>query len=101
MLIHNTIPVTLYDILLKFRDTIRIIELKGDLLKMITNKNYNVDLPNLAGRKSLDDFAKKMYFDMRAPDNESTWDRKLIKKFEKTIYYGFWNFNKVLGRKFY
>ena len=40
----NKIPITLYDILLTFRDTGKEFELKGGLLKMITNKNYNVDL---------------------------------------------------------
>ena len=37
LLIHNTIPVTLYNNLLTF-DTGKEFELKGDLLKMITNK---------------------------------------------------------------
>ena len=44
LLIHNTIPITLYKNLLTFRDTCKEFELKGDLLKKITNKNYNVDL---------------------------------------------------------
>ena len=48
LLIHNSIPVTLYNNLLAFRDTGEIIELKADLSKMIINKNYNVDLARLA-----------------------------------------------------
>ena len=48
MIFHEkTIPVTLYDSLLKFRDTDKKFELKGDPLKMITNMNYNVDLADL------------------------------------------------------
>ena len=47
LLIHNTIPATLFTSLLTFRDTGKEIELKGDLLKMITNKNYNVDFASL------------------------------------------------------
>ena len=43
MLIHNSIPVTLYENLLTIRDTAKEFELKGHLLKMITNDNYNVD----------------------------------------------------------
>ena len=39
LLIHNTIPITLHDNLLTFRYTNKVFELKGDLLKMITNKN--------------------------------------------------------------
>ena len=38
LLIHNTIPVISYNNLLTFRDTGKELELKGDLLKMITNK---------------------------------------------------------------
>ena len=37
--INNSIPITLYNNLLTFRDTNKQFELKGDLLKMITNKN--------------------------------------------------------------
>ena len=40
----KTIPVALYDNLLKFRDTDKRFELKGNLLKEITNQNYSVDL---------------------------------------------------------
>ena len=47
LLIHNTIPITLHDNLLTFRDTSKIFDLKGALLEMITNKNYNVDLASL------------------------------------------------------
>ena len=35
---HNTIPFTLYNILLTFRDTDKEFKMKGDLLKLITNK---------------------------------------------------------------
>ena len=33
--------------MLTFRDTGRDFEVKGDLLEMITNENYNVDLAKL------------------------------------------------------
>ena len=38
-ILKNTIPITLHDTFLTFRDTGKVFELKGDLLKMITNKN--------------------------------------------------------------
>ena len=79
LLIHNTIPITLHDNLLTFRDTNKVFEIKGDLLKMITNKNYNVDLASLQDKKIMYDFAKEMNFDMRAQGKESTSDRTLIK----------------------
>ena len=44
LLIHKSIPITLHDNFRTFRDTNKQFELKGDLLKMITNKNYNVEL---------------------------------------------------------
>ena len=79
LLIHNTTPVTLYNNLLTFRDTDKEFELKGDLLKMITNKNFNVDLASLADKKLMYDFAKEMHFDTKAQGNKSTRDRTLIK----------------------
>ena len=39
LLIKTTIPITLHDNLLTFRDTGKVFELKGELLKLITNKN--------------------------------------------------------------
>ena len=57
LLIKNTIPKSLNDSLLTFRDTGRVFELIGDLLKMIANKNYNVDLASLADKELWYDFA--------------------------------------------
>ena len=39
LVIHNLTPFTLYDNLFTFRETSKKFELKGNLLKMITNKN--------------------------------------------------------------
>ena len=55
--------------MLTFRDTNKQFELKGELLKMITNKNYNVDLANLSDlsdKKLMYDFAEEMNFDLKA-----------------------------------
>ena len=65
--------------MLTFRDTGKEFELKGNLLKMITNENYNVDLAKLSDKKLMYDFAKEMNFDLKAPANKSTRDRTLIK----------------------
>ena len=51
--------------MITFRDTGKEFELKGDLLKMIPNKNYNVDLASLSDKKLIYDFAKEMYFDVK------------------------------------
>ena len=77
--IQNSIPITLCGIMLTFRDTNKQFELKGDLLEMITNSKYNVDLASLADKKLMYDFAKEMHFDTKAQGNKSTRDRTLIK----------------------
>ena len=82
LLINNTIPITLYGNILTFRDTNKQFELKGDLLKMITNTKFNVDLASLSDKKLMYEFAKEMHFDLKAPGNKSTRDRKLVKLLE-------------------
>ena len=77
--INKTIPITLYGNMLTFRDTNKQFELKGDLLEMITNSKFNVDLASLSDKKLKYDFAKEMHFDLNAPGNKSARDRKLIK----------------------
>ena len=76
--INNSIPITLHNNLLKFRDTNKQFELKGDLLKMITNDKYNVNHASLSDKKLMYDFAKEMHFDERRVGNKSTRDRTLI-----------------------
>ena len=77
--INNSISITLYGNMLTFRDTNKQFELKGDLLEMITNSKFNVDLASLADKKLMYNFAKEMHFDPKASGNKSTRDRKLIK----------------------
>ena len=76
--INNSIPITLYNNILTFRDTGKEFELKGDLLKIITNKNYNVNHASLSDKKLMYNFAKEMHFDERRVGNKSTRDRTLI-----------------------
>ena len=77
--INKTIPITLYGNMLTFRDTNKQFELKGDLLEMITNSKFNVDIASLSDKKLMYDFAKEMHFDAKASGKKSTRDRKLIK----------------------
>ena len=77
--LNKKIPITLYGNMLTFRDTNKQFELKGDLLEMITNSKFNVDLASLSDKKLMYDFAKEMHFDQNAVGNKSTRDRKLIK----------------------
>ena len=76
--INNSIPITLHNNLLSFRDTNKQFELKGDLLKMITNDKYNVNHASLADKKLMYDFAKEMHFDKNRVGNKSTRNRTLI-----------------------
>ena len=80
LLIKNTIPNTLLESLLTFHDTGKEFELKGEVLKMTTDKNYNVDLASITDNKLMYDFAKEMHFDERGQGRKSTGDRTLIKK---------------------
>ena len=77
--INKTIPISLYGNMLTFRDTNKQFELKRDLLEMITNSKFNVDLASLSDKKLMYDFAKEMHFDQNAVGNKSNRDRKLIK----------------------
>ena len=79
LLMKNKIPITLYGNMLTFRDTGKEFELKGYLLKMITNSKYNVDLASLAYKKLMYDFAKEMHFDTKAQGRKPTRDKTLIK----------------------
>ena len=79
LLIKNTLPITLHNNLLTFRDTGKVIELKADLLKMITNKNYNVNLASLQDKKIMYDFAKEMNFDTKAQNRKSARYSSFIK----------------------
>ena len=65
--------------MLTFRDTNEQFELKVELLKMITNKNYRVDLVSLSDKKLMCDFAKEMKIDVKAQGNISIRDRTLKK----------------------
>ena len=66
MLINKVIPVTPYDNFSTFLDTDKKFELQGGLLKMITNRNYKVDLATSQVKKLGYEFAKELYFDERA-----------------------------------
>ena len=55
-------------IFLTFRDTDKKFELGGDLLKKITDKNYNLDFAKFLDKKLLFEIAKETYFDERSLD---------------------------------
>ena len=65
LVINKTVPVTLYKNLLRFRDLDKEFELQLDLSKMITNKNYNVDLAILPDKKFFYEIVKEYYIDVK------------------------------------
>ena len=79
LLMKNKSPITLYGNMLLFRDSGKVFELKGDLLEMITNSKYNVDLASLQDKKLMYIFARELNFDAKAVGNKSTRDKTLIK----------------------
>ena len=79
LLIYETLPVTLYNNLLTIRNTEKKFELQGDLLKMITNKNCNIDLANLTEKKILYEFGIELYFDERALGKKTNTDKSPIR----------------------
>ena len=79
LLIYNTKPTTLLSNLLTFRDTDKKFESKADLLKMITNQNYYVDLASLSDIKLMYEIAKGMHLDIKISGNKRTRDRTLIR----------------------
>ena len=81
-MISRTLPVTLYNNLLTFRQTNKKFDLQGDLLKMITDKNYIVDFATLSDQKLLYEFAKELFFDERALGKKSTRNKSLIRLFK-------------------
>ena len=54
--------------------------MKGDQLKLITNIKYNVVLASLSNKNMMFVSAKKIYFEVKAPNKKSTRDRTLLKK---------------------
>ena len=84
LLKNKTIPVTLYDILLPFRDTDEKFELHGDLSKTINTKNYNVNLAKLSDKNLMFDFAKEMYFDERFQGEKSASVKSLLRLLKST-----------------
>ena len=68
---QNSIPYTVHDNLLTFRDSGKQIDIKY-LLIMITHKNYYVQLASLSDKKVIYEYAKEKNFDIKAQRIQST-----------------------------
>ena len=69
-LLMKTLPVALYENLLKFRDTDKKFEVKRNLLKKITNQNYSVDLAISLEKYFVYEYTKETYIDKKASGNK-------------------------------
>ena len=65
-LIHGTIPVTIFSIMITFRDSNKTFRLEGDLLKVITNYKFNVDHSSPQYKKLIYEFAKEMNYNTKS-----------------------------------
>ena len=79
LLINRTIQVTLSDNMETFCYTCKIFELKKNLLKMTPNIKLNVDLASSSDKKAIYDFAKEIYFDLKAQVIKCTQNRFIYK----------------------
>ena len=78
-LINGGIPVRLYSNMLNLRDSNNLFKLYGDLLKAITNYDFNVDHSNPQDRKLIYEFGKEMNFDITQKGRKSNRDKSMIK----------------------
>ena len=82
LFLKKTIPVTLYNNCLTFRDAVKEFEIQGNLGKNINNKNYNVDFPLLPDKNTMYDSAKEKYSDEKALGIKITRDTTLRRSFK-------------------
>ena len=78
-LIQGNIQVTLYSVMLTFRDSKESFKLDGDLSKTMTNHNFNVHHSNPQDRKTIRQFSEEMNFDIKIIGRPSSRDKSIIK----------------------
>ena len=78
-LINTSLPVTLYSNMLTFRDSNKSHKLGGDLLKTITNYDFNVTHSNLQDQNIIYEFGKEMNFNIRQIGRKRSEERSLAK----------------------
>ena len=78
-LINTSVPVTLFSNMLTFRDTNKAFEIEGDLLKAMTNFEFNIDHSNPQDRKIIFEFGKEMKFDFKQKGRPSNRAKSVIK----------------------
>ena len=65
--------------MLTFPDTDKNLEINEKLSKMITKKNYNIDLADLPDKNLMFEFAKEISFDEKVLCKKKHWDKSLMR----------------------
>ena len=78
-LIKTSKPVTIYSKTLTFRESNKSFKLDGDLLKTMTNYNFNVDHSNPQDRELFYEFGKELKFNIKHVGRKSPRDKTLLK----------------------
>ena len=77
-LINTSIPVTLYGIMLTFRDSNKSFKLDEYLLETMSNYDFNVSLSNPKDQKLIYEFRKEMKSDIKQKGRTSNRDKSTI-----------------------
>ena len=78
-LIKEGIPVTLFSNMLLFRDSSKFFKLDGDLLKTMTNYDFNVSHSDLKDQKLIYEFGKEMNFNIKQKGRKKDSHKSMIK----------------------
>ena len=85
-LIHGNIPVTPFTNLITFGDSKKSFRLEGDLLKLITNYEFNADHSSPQGKKLIYEFAKEMNYNTKSTGRPITRHTSTIKILESPAF---------------
>ena len=77
-LINTSKPVTLYSMMLTFRDSNISFKLNGDLLKTMTICNFNATHSNPQDQKLIYEFEEEMNFDIKQKGRKNPRERSII-----------------------
>ena len=78
-LINDGIPVSLFSIMIIFRDKNKSFKLDGDLLETMTNYGFNVSHSNPKDQKLIYEFEKQMNFNFKQKRRKNDRDNYMIK----------------------
>ena len=78
-LTNRSTPITLYSNMVLFRDTNKSSKLDGNLIKAMTNYNFNVDHSNTQDRRLFYEFGKEMNFSIKQSGRKCPGDEPVLR----------------------